>query len=131
MRKASVADSTTQIIVFDGMCNLCSGGARLLQRPKGSPRFALVPMQTVEGRAILAEHGLDPDDPATFLVLDGGRRYTEADAWIHVAATLRGFAWLTNAARMAPRPWRNALYRVIARNRYRWFGRRSKCYLPR
>lgn len=117
-------------IIFDGICNLCSAGAGFLERHQASPPFALIPMQTVEGKAILIEHNLDPDDPTSFLVLDGGRSFTEADAWIHVVSELGGFWSLVEAARIIPQGWRNALYRTIARNRYRWFGRRTTCYLP-
>ena len=119
-----------RIIIFDGICRLCSGGAAFLERHQASPPFALIPMQTLVGKAILLEHGLDPHDPSTLLVLDGGRCFTEADAWIHVVSALGGLWRRIHAARIVPRPWRNASYRFIARNRYRWFGRRTTCYLP-
>jgi predicted DCC family thiol-disulfide oxidoreductase YuxK len=87
-------------------------------------------MQSDAGKALLVEYGIDPEDPATFLVLDGGRRFTESDAAIHVIAAL-GMPWrVINVVRIVPRGWRDALYRLLARNRYRWFGRRSACYLP-
>jgi predicted DCC family thiol-disulfide oxidoreductase YuxK len=127
----SQPELNVRIIIFDGICNLCSGGARFLERHQASPPFALIPMQAEEGKAILVEHGLDPDDPTTFLVLDGDRRFTESDAWIHVVSALGGPWRLIHAARIVPRSWRNASYRLIARNRYRWFGRRTTCYLPR
>lgn len=124
-------DSNARIVIFDGICNLCSAGAGFLERHQASPRFELIPMQTSKGKAILIEHRLDPEDPTTFLVLDRGRRFTESDAWIHVVSALGGSWRLIHAARIFPRPWRNAMYRLIARNRYRWFGRRTTCYLPR
>ena len=117
-----------RIVVFDGLCNLCSGGAQWLQNHQTEPPFRLVPMQSELGRMLLAQHGYDPDDPLTFLVLDGSRCLTQSDAWIHLVA-LAGRGWqIANAARVIPRPWRDALYRLIARNRYRWFGRRKTCY---
>ena len=76
------------------------------------------------------EHGIDPEDPSTFLVVDGGRAYIASDASIHVAAAVGGLWRLARVARVVPRTWRDALYRLIARNRYRWFGRRTTCYLP-
>lgn len=124
-------DFNARIIIFDGICNLCSAGAGFLERHQASPPFELTPLQTIKGKAILIEHGLDPEDPTTLLVLDRGRRFTEADAWIHVISALGGFWRLIQAGRIVPRPWRNALYRLIAGNRYRWFGRRTTCYLPR
>jgi predicted DCC family thiol-disulfide oxidoreductase YuxK len=87
-------------------------------------------MQSVAGRAILVDHGIDPEDPTTFLVLDQGERYTESEASIHVIAALGGLWRVVHIARLVPRSWRDALYRLLARNRYRWFGRRGACYLP-
>lgn len=122
--------SEIRIVVFDGLCNLCSGGARWLQDHQTQPPFHLVPMQSELGRILLARHGCDPDDPLTFLVLDGNRCLTQSDAWIHLVAAV-GRAWrVVNVARVIPRFWRDAVYRLVARNRYRWFGRRKTCYLP-
>ncbi len=87
-------------------------------------------MQTPEGKTLLVEYGIDPEDPATFLVLDQGRKFTNSDAAIHVIAALGGVWRMSKAARIVPRPWRDSLYRLLARNRYRWFDHRSVCYLP-
>ena len=115
--------------VFDGLCNLCSGGARWLQHHQGEAPFHLVPMQSDLGRTLLAQHGYEPDDPLTFLVLDGERCLTQSDACIHLVAAAGGGWRLIHAARVIPRALRDSVYRLIARNRYRWFGRRKTCYL--
>jgi len=123
-------DPAARVIVFDGICHLCTGWVRFLRRHRVDPPFQLIAMQSDAGKALLVEYGIDPDDPATFLVLDQGRRFTESDAAIHVIAAL-GIPWrIINVTRIVPRRWRDALYRLLARNRYRWFGRRSACYLP-
>ena len=119
-----------RIVVFDGLCNLCSGGARWLERHQSKPPFDLVPMQSDQGRALLTKHGYDPDDPLTFLVLDGSQCLTESDAWIHLVAAAGGWRRLVKATRVTPKAWRDSAYKLIARNRYRWFGRRETCYLP-
>lgn len=118
------------IIVFDGVCVLCSGWVRfLLGRDRGQ-RFRFAAMQNEAGRALLARHGLDPDDPVTFLLLDGQGAHTDSDAIIRVLAGLGG-AWRAAAAfRLIPRALRDAGYRRLARNRYRWFGRKPSCMLP-
>jgi len=88
-------------------------------------------MQTAAGRAILIQNGIDPDDPTTFLVLDGGRVRTASDATIQLM-TSPGGAWkLLHLARLIPRSWRDWIYGVLARNRYGWFGRRDSCDLPK
>src|SRR6202034_2478297 len=123
-------DPNLRIIVFDGICHVCSGWIRFLGRHRIDPPFELLPMQTAAGEELLLEWGIDPEDPATFLVLDQGLQFTESDAAIHVIATLGGVWRMVNAARVVPRRWRDMIYRLLARNRYRWFGRRSTCYLP-
>jgi predicted DCC family thiol-disulfide oxidoreductase YuxK len=119
-----------RVVVFDGLCNLCSGGARWLERHQSEPPFRLVPMQSDLGRALLSQRGYDPDDPLTFLVLDGSQCLTQSDAWIHLVAAAGGWRRLVKATRVIPRTWRDSVYRLIARNRYGWFGRRQTCYLP-
>ena len=124
-------DPGARIIVFDGICHVCSGWVRFLSRHRIDPPFQLIPMQSAAGKALLVEYGIDPEDPATFLVLDQGQGFTKSDASIHVISALGGAWRIFNVARIVPRRWRDALYQTLARNRYRWFGRRSVCYLPR
>jgi predicted DCC family thiol-disulfide oxidoreductase YuxK len=128
--RAVSMDTPDRIVVFDGLCNLCTGGARWFERHPGKPPFLLVPMQSDRGRELLAKHGYDPDDPLTFLVLDGRQCLTQSDGWIHLIVAAGGGWRLMHAARIIPRAWRDSVYRLIARNRYRWFGRRQVCYLP-
>jgi predicted DCC family thiol-disulfide oxidoreductase YuxK len=65
-------DLKARIIIFDGVCNVCSGWVRFLEHHRIDPPFKLIPMQTDEGKALLIEYGIDPEDPTTFLVLDRG-----------------------------------------------------------
>lgn len=123
-------DVNTRIIIFDGICHVCSGWVRFLRRHRVDPPFQLIPMQSPAGKAILVEYGIDPEDPATFLVLDQGRRFIESDAVIRVISALGGAWRMSNTLYIVPKSWRDFLYRLLARNRYRWFGRRSVCYLP-
>lgn len=122
-------DTENRIVVFDGLCNLCSGGAQWLEHHQAEPPFRLVPMQSDLGRTLLVQHGYDPDDPLTFLVVDGSQSLTQSDAWIHLIAAAGGGWRLIHATRIIPLAWRDSVYRLIARNRFRWFGRRDTCYL--
>jgi predicted DCC family thiol-disulfide oxidoreductase YuxK len=119
-----------RIMVYDGFCNICSGWARFMSRHPIAPPFRHVAMQSEAGRALLTEKGIDPEDPATFLVLDRGLVLTDSEGAIHVMASLGGAWRLAHALRVMPKVWRDGLYRVLARNRYRWFGKRETCYLP-
>jgi predicted DCC family thiol-disulfide oxidoreductase YuxK len=123
--------STEAVIVFDGVCVLCSRWTRFVLRFDRAHHFRLAAMQTEAGRRILSAHGLDPDDPSTFIVIDEASAYTESTALIHVLRRIGG-AWRLVAAvlHLCPRPLRDAAYRTIARNRYRWFGRKDLCVVP-
>jgi len=123
-------DPGARIIVFDGICHVCSGWIGFLDRHRIDPPFRLLPMQSAAGKALLVQYEIDPEDPATFLVLDQGRRLTESDASIHMITALGGFWRIAGLARVVPRRWRDAAYRLLARNRYRWFGRRATCDVP-
>jgi predicted DCC family thiol-disulfide oxidoreductase YuxK len=125
-----VSTPSDRIVVYDGHCHLCSGWIRFFEQHRVEPPFSLLPSQSERGRALLVQHGIDPDDPTTFLVVDRGTVYTASDATVHLL-TRPGGAWgLLAGLRIIPRSWRDAVYGLIARNRYRWFGRRATCRLP-
>ena len=118
------------IIVFDGMCVLCSANARFVLRHDREGRFRLATMQSEVGAALMARFEIDPLDPETFIVVDGEAALRDSDA---VFAIWRGLGWPWRAGtafRLVPRPLRDAAYRWVARNRYRWFGKREQCFVP-
>lgn len=119
------------VIVFDGVCILCNGWVRFLLRHDRRARFRFAAMQTDTGRALLESHGLDPIDPVSFLLVEGGRAWTDTDAIVRVLATLGPrFRIAAGLLRCVPRRLRDAAYRVVARHRYRVFGRHAQCPLP-
>ena len=118
------------VIVFDGVCALCSRWVRFLLRFDRVGRYRFAAMQGAHGRQLLAAHGLDPEDPLSFLLVEDGKAYTDTDAIVRVLAGLGGVWKLAGLARVLPRPLHDRAYRWLARNRYRWFGRHEACYLP-
>jgi predicted DCC family thiol-disulfide oxidoreductase YuxK len=120
----------TRAVIFDGFCHVCSAGVRIVKKHPVEPPFELIPMQSERGQSLLLEHGIDLKDPMTFLVLDGEKSFTESDGAIHVMQVIGGIWRLGAAGRILPKSWRDWLYRVLARNRYNWFGKRDTCYLP-
>jgi len=118
------------VIVFDGVCALCSRWVRFLLRFDRQGRYRFAAMQGSHGRSLLQQHGLDPDDPLSFLLLENGQAWTDTDAILRGLAGLGGAWRLTAVLRLLPSAWRDRAYRALARNRYRWFGRHDSCYLP-
>lgn len=119
------------IIVFDGVCVLCNGWVEFLLRHDRRQRFRFAAMQSASGARLLARHGLDPDDPMSFLLIDEHGARTDSDAVIAVLSDLGGVWRAASAMRVVPVFMRDPLYRLIARNRYRWFGRKPGCVMPR
>jgi len=124
------ADAASAVIVFDGVCALCSRWVRFLLRFDRRGRYRFAAMQGTEGRRLLAGHGLDPDDPMSFLLLEDGHAWTDTDAIVRVLRGLGGAWRIAGMLSWLPKHWRDAAYRALARNRYRWFGRHKACYLP-
>ena len=119
------------ILIFDGDCVLCSANARFVLRHDKRGLFRLAAMQGEAGAALLRDAGVDAGNPDTIILIDGARVRRESDAVIAIFEKL-GWPWrLAGAARLIPAPIRDAAYRWIARNRYRLFGRKDQCFVPR
>ena len=117
------------IVVFDGMCVLCSGSAKFILRHDKEQRFRLLTAQSALGQALYAHYGLDPQNYETMILIAAGVAYFKSEAGIRIAESL-GPPWsLAAAFRILPSRLRDRLYDGIARNRYRIFGRRQHCYL--
>lgn len=108
------------VIVFDGVCLLCSRWVDFVLRHDHAGRFRLAAMQGASGRALLQAHGLSADDPASFLLVQEGHGHTDTDAIIRVLRSLGG-CWPVVAVllRRVPRCCRDRAYRWLARHRYR------------
>lgn len=120
-----------KILVFDGVCVLCNRWVQFVLRHDEHHQYKFAAMQSGPGRAMLLEHGIDPDDPISFLLLDGDNGYTNTDALIRVLNSFRGrWRWMAAILRLTPRFIRDPLYRWFARNRYRLFGRPDRCLVP-
>ena len=117
------------IVVFDAQCLLCNGWVKFLLKTDRKGVFKFASIQGQAGSKLLAEAGLQVDGLQTLLLVDGGR------SWQHTGAILRilhalGWPWrLAWVGWLIPAPLRDALYRLVARNRYRIFGKSPTCLL--
>lgn len=118
------------MILFDGVCNLCNGFVRFVIARDPGARFAFASLQSAAAAALLNGRLAPGPQPDSVLLLQGNHLYTESDAALRVARGL-AFPWnLAYAFVIVPRPLRDVIYRWVARNRYRWFGRRDVCMVP-
>lgn len=122
--------ATQPILLFDGVCNLCNAAVTFVinRDPKNHFRFAALQSET--GQAILRQLNRPTEQFESFIVWENGRVYDESTAALHVARHLSG-AWpLLYGFIVVPKGIRDALYRLVARHRYRWFGQRDACMVP-
>jgi predicted DCC family thiol-disulfide oxidoreductase YuxK len=118
------------IILFDGHCVLCSRLARFILRHDGRGVFRLAAAQSPLGQALYRHLRLDPVIFETNVLLENGRARFKSDGTIRMFAHL-GFPWSAAVlARVIPRSIRDRLYDLIAKNRLKWFGSQSVCFLP-
>jgi predicted DCC family thiol-disulfide oxidoreductase YuxK len=122
--------SNQAIILFDGVCHLCTATVQFILKRDPQGYFMFAPFQSASGRTLLEQHGLSPDTLDTFVLVEGPRCFTRSDAALRVAQHLSGGWSLFRVLSVIPKPVRDWGYTVIARHRYRWFGRRETCMVP-
>lgn len=115
------------IVVFDGMCNVCTFYIRFLARHDHGKRLAFVPAASPLGRQWLTTCGESPDAPTTMIVVEHGVPRLRSDALLAALAALGGGWRAVRVLALVPRGLRDALYTGFARRRYRWFGRVDAC----
>jgi len=119
-----------RVVLFDGLCHLCCWGVRFIIARDPRARFCFLPLQSERGRALMAAFGRDPDSLETAALVEEGRLYDRSTAALRIARHLR-FPWpLLGVFVIAPRFARDLVYRLVARLRYRLFGKRELCMVP-
>ena len=123
------------LLLYDGVCALCNGTVRFLLRRDHQDQFRFAPLQSATGEAILRSHNRDPNDLNTVCVIAGygspeATLLIKSDAMLYAVAQLGGFWRISAFARLVPRTVRDAVYDLVARTRYRVFGKYRACPLP-
>ena len=123
-------DDDHPLVVFDGDCGFCARDIRFLLRHDRKARYRFTSCQSELGTALLSHFGHRTDDYDTSLLVEAGRAYAKSDGVIRSVAGLGGAWRLVSALLLFPRPLRDALYDVVARNRMRIAGRTNACDVP-
>jgi predicted DCC family thiol-disulfide oxidoreductase YuxK len=126
----SESQNNELILLFDGYCRLCNGLVQTVLMRDKQGRIKMAALQSPAGKAILEKHGLQPEFADSMVVVSEGKLMLESDAAIRLGRELNGFRLLSKFASIFPRFFRDATYRFIARNRFRFFGKNETCYLP-
>ncbi len=117
------------VILYDGVCVFCSRWVQFVIARDTAKRFRFTPIQSPYGTRLAQAFGIDPQEPDTNAVVHGGKAHLKSDAALTVLSSLPGWGW-TRALRAIPKPLRDAVYSLVARNRYRIFGKYESCFVP-
>lgn len=120
-------DDSKPLFVFDNVCVLCSGGAAFIMRHDKAAKVSFTSAQGRLGEALCAHYCLDWDE--SYLFLRNGLPFTKSTGYFEVARALGGIWQLGLIFQLVPRPVRDWVYDLVARNRYRWFGKTEACAL--
>ena len=117
------------MILYDGVCVVCSRWVRFVATRDVDHRFRFTAIQSPYGTRLAQAFGIDPDDPDTNAFIHGGVAYFKSDAALTVLRELPGWGWV-RALFAVPKPLRDAVYGLIAKNRYLIFGKYGECFVP-
>ena len=122
-------------MLYDGVCGLCNHLVQFLLKRDKNDRFRFASLQSEFAQTLMMKHGVDPHDLDTvYAVKDHGRSnetlLARSDAILFMLQQLGGVWKLTAVGRVLPKAFRDAVYKIVARNRYRVFGKHESCMLP-
>jgi len=117
------------VILFDGVCNLCSGSVQFILKRDNEKRFLFASLQSKYGQDLLKQFNLPANTFNSFILFEDGKIFTRSKAALKMFGQLKGWKWV-QLFWVVPKFLRDAVYNLIAKNRYKWFGKKNECWLP-
>lgn len=117
-------------ILFDGVCNLCSGIVMFTIKRDRQGIFKFTPLQSDVGQSLLKQFNLPMDSYQSFILVEGDKYYQKSTAALRVVRRMNGLCSILYVFIVLPRPIRDFIYDLIVKNRYKWFGKKEKCLIP-
>ena len=118
-----------QIILFDGVCNLCSGSVQFILKRDKEKKFLFASLQSNYGQNLLNQFDLPTDTFNSFILYKDGNILSRSTAALEMFQQLKGWKWV-KVFWIVPKFIRDAIYNLIAKNRYKWFGKKEECWIP-
>lgn len=126
----SIDTSGKIVILFDGVCNLCNGAVQFIIKRDNTSKFLFASLQSDFGQSQLQKFGLAPSKLHSIIALDNGTFYERSDAALKIASGLSQPWRMLGIFRILPRFFRDWIYDLISKNRYKMFGKRESCMIP-
>ena len=125
------AEDSHSVILFDGFCHLCNGVVKFVLKRDSKHHIHFAPLQSEAGLCLLKAHGVPHENIDSIVLLEAGKWSIESTSALRIVRHLRWPWSLLYFLIIIPRSVRDAVYRWIARNRYRWFGKSQTCMVPK
>ncbi len=125
-----VMNTEYPVVLFDGVCNLCNRSVQFIIRRDRKKMIRFASLQGKTGQSLLQKFGLPVNDLHSFVLIENGHVYRRSSAALKTARHLDGGWKLLYGFMIIPPFIRDAVYNIIARKRYKWFGKREECMLP-
>lgn len=119
-----------QLILFDGVCNFCDVSIHKIIKADKDNLFVFASLQSNFGKEIIKHIGINPKIDSIILYQPNIAYFTESDAALEIAKQLSGFYPLLQIGKIVPKTVRNKIYQYIAKNRYKWYGKKEECMIP-
>ena len=119
-----------KIILFDGVCNLCDSTIQKIIELDKKNIFKFASLQSEFGQDFLKKHQLNEEEFQSMILIDGENFYTKSDAALRIGKELGGIYSIAGFFLVVPKFIRNSVYDFIAKNRYKWFGKKESCWIP-
>jgi predicted DCC family thiol-disulfide oxidoreductase YuxK len=118
------------VIFFDGVCNLCNASVQFIIKRDSKESFLFSSLQSDAAQAILLQNKLENLDFDTIILLEDGIIYDKSTAILKILRKLSGLYKLGYIFIVVPKFIRDFVYKIISKNRYKWFGKRDSCMIP-
>lgn len=126
-----LAQGNEKIILFDGVCNLCNGAVQFVIKHDKKNHYKFAALQSERATTLLKERGIDTAQIDSIILIDPNvAYYTKSTAALEIGKSFGGGWRLLSIFKWIPTPIRDWVYDLVAKNRYRWFGKQNECMIP-
>ncbi|MCH7949164.1 MAG: thiol-disulfide oxidoreductase DCC family protein [Candidatus Dadabacteria bacterium] len=126
----STSEVQNPVILFDGVCNLCNGSILFILNRDPSGIFRFAPLQSETGKNLLSKFDLPNDKLDSIILVENNEYYLRSTAALKILQRLGALWKIVYVFMLVPRPVRDYIYDIVARNRYKWYGKRAECMIP-
>lgn len=118
------------VVIYDGVCYLCQSSIHFIIAHASHQQFMFTPLQSDFAQSLMAKYGINHLAQDTFILIKDEKYYTQSDAALEVSKSFAGWARVLRGFQYLPKTFRDKCYQIIARNRYKIFGKAEQCLMP-